>query len=86
MTQKQLKTFKVINSFIDKSITRQQAVELLGLSARRITRLKKEVQESGAESLIHKNTGRKPSHSLKNEMKEEILKIKNPANYHRDVR
>jgi len=42
LTQKQLKTFKVINSFIDKSITRQQAAELLGLSTRQITRLKKD--------------------------------------------
>lgn len=76
LTQKQLKIFKVINSFIDKSITRQQAAELLGLSTRQITRLRKGVQESGAESLIHKNTGRKPSHALKNETKEVILKIR----------
>ena len=33
LTQKQLKTFKVINSFMDKSITRQQAAELLGISS-----------------------------------------------------
>ncbi|MGI6227941.1 MAG: helix-turn-helix domain-containing protein [Peptococcales bacterium] len=76
LTQKQLKTFKVINSFMDKSITRQQAAELLGISTRQVTRLKKGVQESGAESLIHKNKGRKPSHALNNEMKEGILKIR----------
>lgn len=74
LSQKQLKTFKVINSFIDKSITRQQASELLGLSTRQITRLKKGVIESGAESLIHKNTGRKPAHALSEEKKEMILK------------
>lgn len=54
MSQKQLKTLTVINRFIDKSITRQQAAELLGLSTRQITRIKKGVLESGAESLIHK--------------------------------
>ena len=75
MSQKQLKTFKVINSFIDKSITRQQAAELLSLSPRQITRLKKGVLASGAESLIHKNTGRKPAHAVSNEMKEKILSI-----------
>ena len=60
LSQKQLKTFTVINRFIDKSISRQQAAELLGLSTRQISRLKKGVLTSGAESLIHKNTGRKP--------------------------
>lgn len=75
LSQKQLKTFKVINSFIDKSITRQQAAELLSLSPRQITRLKKGVLASGAESLIHKNTGRKPAHAVSDEMKEKILSI-----------
>ena len=75
LSQKQLKTFKVINSFIDKSITRQQAAELLGLSTRQITRLKKGVLSSGARSLIHKNTGRKPAHAVFDETKEAVLNI-----------
>lgn len=75
LSQNQLKTFTVINRFIDKSITRQQAAELLGLSTRQITRLKKGVITSGAESLIHKNTGRKPAHAVSDETKEAILSI-----------
>lgn len=75
MSQKQLKTLTVINRFIDKPITRQQAAELLGLSTRQITRIKKGVLESGAKSLIHKNTGRKPPHALSDETKEAILMI-----------
>lgn len=75
LSQDQLKTFKIINSFIDKSITRQQAAELLSLSPRQITRLKKGVLESGAEFLIHKNTGRKPAHAVSDEMKEKVLAI-----------
>lgn len=31
LSQDQLKTFTVINRFIDKSVSRQQAAELLGL-------------------------------------------------------
>lgn len=58
LSQEQLKTFKIINSFIDKSITRQQAAKLLSLSPRQITRLKKSILASDAEFLIHKNTGR----------------------------
>ena len=37
LSQEQLKTLTVI----DKSVSRQQAAELLGLSTRQITRLKK---------------------------------------------
>lgn len=75
LSQKQLKTFTVINRFIDKSISRQQAAELLGLSTRQISRLKKGVLTSGAESLIHKNTGRKPAHAVSDETKEAVLMI-----------
>lgn len=75
LSQEQLKTLSVINRFIDKSISRQQAAELLGLSTRQITRLKKGVLSSGAESLIHKNTGRKPAHAVSDETKEAVLKI-----------
>lgn len=75
MSQEQLKTLTVINRFIDKSISTQQAAELLGLSTRQITRLKKGVLSSGAESLIHKNTGRKPAHSVSDETKEAVLLI-----------
>lgn len=75
LSQKQLKTHTVISRFIDKSISRQQAAELLGLSTRQITRLKKGFLTSGAESLIHKNTGRKPAHAVLDETKEVILRI-----------
>ena len=75
LSQDQLKTLTVINRFIDKSISRQQAAKLLGLSTRQITRLKKGVLTSGAESLIHKNTGRKPAHAVSDETKEAVLKI-----------
>lgn len=75
LSQQQLKTWTVINRFIQKDITRQQAAALLGLSTRQISRLKKGVLSSGPDSLIHKNTGRKPAHAVKVETKEAILSI-----------
>lgn len=75
LSQEQLKTLTIIQRFIDKSISRQQAAQLLGLSTRQITRLKKGVLTSGAQSLIHKNTGRKPAHSVSDQTKEAVLKI-----------
>ena len=75
MSQKQLKTYKVISSFIEKTITREQAAMLLGISTRQVTRIKKGVAASGADALIHKNTGRKPAHAICDEVKEQILEI-----------
>jgi len=73
LSQEQLKKHLVINRFIDKTISREKAAELLGLSTRQITRLKKGVLNSGAKSLIHRNTGRKPIHAVKDETKKAIL-------------
>jgi len=75
LSQKQLKTYKVISSFIEKSITREQAAMLLGISTRQVTRIKKGVAASGANALIHKNTGRKPAHAICDEVKEKIIEI-----------
>ena len=75
LSQEQLKTLTVINRFIDKSISKNQAAELLDLSPRQISRIKKGVLASGPESLIHKNTGRKPAHAISAETKEAILSI-----------
>ena len=74
MSQEQLKTLTVINRFIDKSISDNRPLNFC-LSTRQITRLKKGVLTSGAQSLIHKNTGRKPVHSVSDELKEAVLKI-----------
>lgn len=81
LSQEQLKTYKVINRFIDKSISRQHAAELLGLSTRQISRLKKGILSSGASSLIHGNTGRKPAHALSDKEKEAVLAIHSSPEY-----
>lgn len=81
LSQKQLKTYKVINSFIDQSITRLEAAELLGLSARQITRLKKGILTSGASALVHGNTGRKPAHAFSDKQKEAVLAIHSSPEY-----
>ena len=55
LSQKQLKIFQLFHRFIDHSITRQQAAELLGFSTRQITHLKKRALASGAVSLSREN-------------------------------
>jgi len=60
MSQKQLGRYVTISRLIEKQLTVKQAAISLGLSTRQILRLKKGVKTSGANALIHKNSGRKP--------------------------
>ena len=75
LSQKQLNTYGIMQKYIEGAITRERTAEILGISQRQVTRKKKGIIKHGAESLIHKNTGRKPAHTTKKEMAEEILKI-----------
>jgi transposase len=75
LSQKQLKRLKVMNAYLDGTIDRKRASELLSLSERQISRLKKGLITQGEAFLIHKNTNRKPAHAIPSELKETILQI-----------
>ena len=75
MSQKQLKRLKVMNAYLDGTIDRKRASELLSLSERQISRLKKGLITQGEAFLIHKNTNRRPAHAIPSELKETILQI-----------
>lgn len=81
MSQKQLNRFAVITKVIDGHISIKEAAASLALSERQIKRLKKGVKAKGAVFLIHKNTSRKPSHSLNDNLVESIIKLKQSENY-----
>jgi transposase len=81
MTRKQLKRNTVITQVIDGLITREKAAELLELSVRQIDRIKKSYLQEGVESLIHKNTGRKPAHALDEETKEKVIRTRSTFPY-----
>ena len=76
MTQKEITRLRVINQTIDKVITIREAAELLGLSERQVIRLKKGVVEEGPAFIIHKNRGRKPQHTLPDEVRMKIVELK----------
>ena len=76
LTQEQLRKLQVIDRYRSKAITREKAAELLGLSERQITRLKKGVEKEGAGFVINKNTGRTPAHAIPAETKEKILELR----------
>jgi len=81
MSKKQLNRHAIITQVIDKLITRQRAADVLHLTTRQIDRLKKGYLEQGPAFLIHKNTGRKPSHAIKKEVEEIIIKLKKSPPY-----
>lgn len=72
---KQLKRLMVMNAYMDGTIDRKRASELLSLSERQISHLKKGLVTQGETFLIHKNSNRKPAHAIPSELKETILKI-----------
>lgn len=75
MTLTQLKRLQVMSAYIAGIIDRKRASELLSLSERQISRLKKGLILEGETFLIHKNTNRKPSHAVPSEVKEKILAL-----------
>ena len=76
MTQKEITRLRVINQAIDKVITIREAAELLGLSERQVIRLKGGVEKFGPAFIIHKNRGRKPQHSIPDDLKSKIVELK----------
>jgi transposase len=65
----------IINHCIDGNITNAEAAEKLGVSARQIIRMKQKVSEGL--SLEHGGVGRIAVNSVSEEMKQEILKLRN---------
>ncbi len=75
MTQKEITRLRVINQTIDEVLTIREAAELLNLSERQISRLKKRVIEEGPAFIIHKNKGRKPKYATTDDIKNLIIEL-----------
>jgi transposase len=81
LTREQHDRLDTINKANAGFITVKEAAERLGISERQIQRLKKEVGDKGPAALIHKNTNRKPAHSMTDELKAKILEIRKKPGY-----
>lgn len=81
MSQTKLNRFTVISKVIDGHMTITEAAVSLGISERQIIRLKKGVIAEGAAFLIHKNSGRKPSHALDDKLAADIVALKQSEAY-----
>ena len=81
MSQKQLNRFVVISKVIDGHLTNAEAAVSLGISERQVIRLKKGIIAEGAAFLIHKNTNRKPAHTLESNLVNKIVALKQSGIY-----
>lgn len=75
MTRSELKKVLVVEKVIQHHLAVKEAAELLELSTRQVLRLKKVFIAEGADGIIHKNRGRKPSHALTDEIKEQVAML-----------
>ena len=81
LNQEQLNRYKVISMVIEGELKIADAAVSLKLCERQIIRLKKGVMDQGVAFLIHKNSGKLPSHALDNNLKQKIINLRNSNNY-----
>ena len=81
LTREQHNRLDTINKSISGFITVNEAAATLGISARQVQRLKKEVKDKGPVALIHKNTNRTPNNAISDKMKTKILEVRKQSGY-----
>lgn len=81
MTQDERNKLYVARCLLDGKMTISEAAETLGLSERQVKRLKKGVKEHGESFVIHKNRGRKPSHTLTDAVQNLVVNHKKSEKY-----
>jgi transposase len=75
MSQKEIKQSHVLRNYLEGRVGRKETAEALKLSERQVSRKARGMREEGESSLKHKNTGRKPKHTLSEEVKGGILSL-----------
>ena len=78
---KELKRVTLIEACIDGKCTVKQVANVLGISERRVKQIKKEVKESGVQSIQHGNRGRKPKNTIPDEIRKKIIELRNSYGY-----
>lgn len=74
-TSKEQEKLAIINDLLSGKITNNQAATMLGISARQIKRLKKQVRREGAGAVVHKLKGRQGNHHIDEVIREKALTV-----------
>ncbi len=75
LSKKELQRSHVVAKMLDGSMTVKEAAESMGLSERQTKRLKARMKGSGEAGLIHRNRGRKPKHTISEQVKRQIIEF-----------
>ena len=75
MSDAELKKVMVLEKLVNHQLKVAEAAELLGLSPRQVLRLKKTYLVEGAKGIAHKNRGRKPAHTIPEDVKELVAEL-----------
>lgn len=73
--------YEVIKSLVDHEGNKKAAALKLGCTLRTINRLIKKYKQQGKEAFVHGNRGRKPAHSISDELAADIINIYNNKYY-----
>ncbi|MDI3481779.1 MAG: hypothetical protein PWQ97_1434, partial [Tepidanaerobacteraceae bacterium] len=75
MSQTELKRVLVLQKVLDGKMIIREAALVLGLSERQVYRLKARLQSQGPASLAHGNRGRKPAHTIPDDVRQQVVQL-----------
>lgn len=81
MNTKEEHKLHIIKCVVANKLTIKEASDRLKLSERQVKRLKRRLKENGVLSILHRNCGRQPKHTLSPEIQSKILVIKAEKEY-----
>jgi len=75
MSKKEIRKYDIIKKVINQELNGAQASKLLGVTTRQIRRLKRKVEEFGAEGLVHAGRGKTGNRSMPEKEREKIKRL-----------
>ena len=76
MSQRQWKRLDAVERIGRGTLTLREAAEVLGLCERQVRRLRRAVEELGAQGVVHGNTRRAPQHRIAQKVREQIIELR----------
>jgi transposase len=75
LSKTELRRVKVLERLLGGIMSHSEAAASMGVSSRQLRRIKSKYVTEGEQGLIHGNRGRKPKHTLSEELKQEVVRL-----------
>ena len=75
LTMDESKKYETIKRLVDNDGNKQRAALELGCTIRHINRMIRGYKQNGKEFFVHGNKGRKPAHTLEDDIKQNVLDL-----------